>query len=84
MGAVFRRKIPLCLYEIGKGGGGGIPGGDTGIHLRAPNAAETHRRISERKKEAVSEILHSADGGLYFTVTDPDGNILKVGQDLNL
>jgi catechol 2,3-dioxygenase-like lactoylglutathione lyase family enzyme len=74
-------SIPLCIYEVGKGGGDGVPGNDTGIHLSVTDPIAAHKAVKERSEYPVGDVFSSADGGLFFTVYDPDGNSLKIGQN---
>lgn len=68
--------VPICLYEAGKGGGEGAPGGDTGIQLRVADARAAYERLGA----AASDLGEGADGSVGFTLTDPDGNRLQVLQ----
>ena len=72
--------IPLCLYVPGMGGGAGVPGGDTGLHLSVNDAEEAHRRIASRGGTFACDLTASDDGGSFFEVADPDGNVIKVCQ----
>ena len=69
-------SIPICLYKPGMGGGGGTPGGETGIQLRVADA----RAAREHLAEAASAMIEGDDGSVSFTVQDPDGNELQISQ----
>jgi AraC-like DNA-binding protein/catechol 2,3-dioxygenase-like lactoylglutathione lyase family enzyme len=72
-------NVPLCPYVAGKGGGDGTPGGETGIHLNASDAAHAHEFLKKRDAR-VGDLVKSDDGGVFFMVKDPDGNAIKVCQ----
>ena len=72
--------VPLCLYVKGMGGGEGTPGGDAGFHLTVGDVRAYYEQIQNRGGETASEIVGSADGGLFFVIRDPDGNTFKVLQ----
>jgi len=65
------------------GGGDGQPGGDSGIHLAVGDAKGLSRRRKERDPKAVGKLEASDDGGMFFMVTDPEGNKLKIMQSTN-
>jgi catechol 2,3-dioxygenase-like lactoylglutathione lyase family enzyme len=69
----------LCLYQIGKGGGQGTPGIDTGIQLRVNDAKAAHALITQRGGNP-GKINTGDDGTIAFAITDPDGNKLSVAQ----
>ncbi len=73
-------NLPLCLYEVGKGGGDGQPGGDTGFHLVVADAAALAEALGARGAEIVDGPVTADDGGIFFVVADPDGNRIKVVQ----
>ena len=70
--------VPLCLYRPGMGGGNGVPGGDTGIHLAVDDAAVAFERLRERGAEFACELTVSDEGASMFEVKDPDGNTIKI------
>jgi AraC-like DNA-binding protein/catechol 2,3-dioxygenase-like lactoylglutathione lyase family enzyme len=72
--------LPLCLYQVGMGGGSGEPGGDTGIHIAVNDAEAAYRLLGERGAGFACELVASDDGGRFFEVRDPDGNTLKICQ----
>jgi catechol 2,3-dioxygenase-like lactoylglutathione lyase family enzyme len=74
-------SIPLCIYEAGKGGGDGKPGGDTGVHLAVADVRNAYEVLRGRSEFGVSEIFESAEGAEFFTVEDPDGNSIKIGKN---
>jgi len=71
---------PLCLYVEGRGGGDGSPGGDTGFHLTVTDARALFEALAERGVETLHGLEEGDDGGVFFTVEDPDGNTFKVTQ----
>ena len=72
--------VPLCLYVVGMGGGEGVPGGEVGFHLTVAHLEAFHQEYLERGGKTASEIVHSADGGMFVILEDPDGNRFKVLQ----
>ena len=73
-------EVPLCLYVPGKGGGNGMPGRCDSVHLAVENAAAYHDEMAKRCKSPVGAVMKSDDGGVFFEVKDPDGNVIKVMQ----
>jgi AraC-like DNA-binding protein/predicted enzyme related to lactoylglutathione lyase len=72
--------VPLCLYQVGKGGGDGKPGVETGLHLAVDDAKKAYAILKERGATLPTELVASDDGGTFFLVADPDGNTIKVMQ----
>ncbi len=75
-------NLPLCLYEVGKGGGDGKPGEEIGFHLGVDDIERFHSAVSQRGGQFASEIVNSADGGKFVVIRDPDGNTFKVVQQV--
>ena len=73
-------SVPLCLYQVGMGGGDGLPGGDTGLHLTVEDAGELHAALQQRGAQLPGGLETSADGLTFFLVSDPDGNSIKILQ----
>ena len=73
-------NLPLCLYEVGKGGGEGTPGHEVGFHLAVANIETFYADMKSRGGQFASDIVSSADGGMFFVLKDPDGNTFKVTQ----
>jgi catechol 2,3-dioxygenase-like lactoylglutathione lyase family enzyme len=76
-------ELPLALYKPGMGGGDGKIGGSTGFHLSLPPAQFDALAADLLKRSVLvdDQVHHSADGGTFIQVRDPDGNILNVGRD---
>lgn len=74
-------SIPLCLYVTGQGGGEGEPGGETGFHLVVDQLELFYEGVTTRGGRFASEIVKSADGGMFVVIQDPDGNTFKVMQN---
>lgn len=72
--------VPLCLYVAGMGGGDGEPGGDTGIHLAVNDAKALYETLAGRGADIPAGLEEADDGGIFFTVRDPDSNTIKVVQ----
>jgi len=72
--------VPLCLYQVGKGGGDGTPGGDTGIHLAVDDARACHETLAGHGADLPGDLEAGDDGSVFFVVRDPDGNLIKVMQ----
>lgn len=72
--------VPLCLYEVGKGGGDGKPGGEVNFHLSVSDAKKAFEEVKRRGGKMVCELVSSDDGGSFFVVGDVDGNAIKVMQ----
>ena len=76
-------NLPLCLYVTGKGGGDGVPGGEIGFHLTVDQIEAFYAAVKERGGRFGSEIVKSDDGGMFFVLSDPDGNSFKVVQSIS-
>ena len=74
-------SLPLCLYQVGKGGGDGTPGngGEANFHLETDDATAAHARIASAGG-TVEELHKSPDGSTFFMLVDPEGNRVKVMQ----
>lgn len=68
--------IPVCLYQVGRGGGDGEPGGETGLQLRVRDARAAHEHL----RVHAGRLQEGDDGTVVFTVKDPDGNAIQVAQ----
>ena len=75
-------NLPLCLYEVGKGGGEGKPGKEVGFHLAVDNIETFYASVVQRGGQFSSEIVNSADGGKFVVLRDPDGNSFKIVQQM--
>ncbi|WP_420643223.1 VOC family protein [Candidatus Leptofilum sp.] len=73
-------SLPFCLYEAGKGGGGGTPGTCDAVHFAVSDAAASYEALAVRGANIPSGLETSADGMRFFDIHDPDGNLIKVVQ----
>lgn len=70
--------VPIALYAAGKGGGDGVPGGDTGLHFAVRALDDLAMRIVCHGTGSAGDIQAGADGTRFLDVTDPDGNTVRV------
>lgn len=73
-------SLPFCLYQEGKGGGGGTAGTCDSIHFAVPDAAASYEALAARGATIPGGLETSADGMSFFDIHDPDGNLIKVVQ----
>lgn len=73
-------SLPFCLYDPGKGGGGGTPGTCDTVHFAVADASASYDVLTAKGAIIPGGLETSADGMTFFDLHDPDGNVIKVVQ----
>ena len=73
-------SLPLCLYVPRSGGGEGVPGGETGVHLAISDLRAAYTGMKARGARFPCGLVESDDGGHFSLFEDLDGNVTKVVQ----
>lgn len=72
--------LPICIYEVGKGGGDGEPGNEVNFHLAVNDLAAAAQMLESNGVKLVCPLTSSDDGGSFLIIADPDGNRMKIVQ----